>query len=229
MKGLMRLKLYEAQVLDGKIVEVGKDCGQVGSRHAKPRRQRGAVLIQRRAGQPSAVAAGVVRAGKRQSRKCSVHVPAFHRSAHDQLVVAPCVVAATVGVVLQGAPEVGERERSDGSGHAKFLRRRIKRAHGLAYLDQQVRLSAGQGALAAVSIESSQGAEEDLAFQAQGCSGLDDLGHLLELPSQTCGWKNRAQCRKSSQGAAEQLAIEESPGRDLAVGLNQGYASVKSQ
>src|SRR5262249_19962303 len=226
MKGPMRLKLYEAQVLDGKIVEVGKDCGQVGSRHAKPRRQRGAVLIQRRAGQPSAVAAGVVRAGKRQSRKGSVHVPAFHRSAHDQLVVAPCVVAATVGVVLQRAPESGERERCDGSGDAKFLRRGVKGVHSLAYLNQQVRLGAGQRALTAVSIESSLRAEEDLAFQAQGCPGLDDLGYLLELPSQTCGGKSRGQCGKSIQGAAEQLAIEESPGRDLAIGLNQGYAGV---
>src|SRR5262249_2622758 len=76
---------------------------------------------------------------------------------------------------------------------------------------------------------STERAEEDLALEAQGCPGLNDLGNLLELPSQACGRKNRAQCRKSIQSAAEQLAIEKRLGGNLAISLNQGYASIKGK
>src|SRR5262249_23903942 len=147
----------------------------------------------------------------------------------DHLMVAPSVIAATVGVVLQGAAEVGKRESGDGTGNAKFLRCGKECAHGLAYLDQEIRLGPGERSLAAVRIESTERAEEDLALEAQGCPGLNDLGNLLELPSQACGRKNRAQCRKSIQSAAEQLAIEKRLGGNLAISLNQGYASIKGK
>src|SRR5262249_16137104 len=144
-------------------------------------------------------------------------------------MVAPAMIATAVGIVLQGTAEVGERESGDGTGNAKLLRCGKKCAHGLAYLYQEVGLSAGERSLAAVRIESTKRAEEDLALEAQGCPRLNDLRDLLELPSQACGRKNGAQCGKSIQSAAEQLAIEESLGGNLAIGLNQGYAGVKGE
>src|SRR5258708_781889 len=106
-------------------------------------------------------------------------------------MVAPRMVASTAGVALQGASEIGESECGNGVRDPKFLRRSKERAHGLAYLNQQAWLRAGQCTLAAVGIESPDGAEEDLALEPQRRSSLDDLGYLLELSSQASVGENR--------------------------------------
>ena len=80
-------------------------------RHAEPRRERGAVLIERRRRQPHAALADVVRSAERERRKLAVDVAAADRASHDQVVTAPRVIGAGAGRRLQRAAELRLRER----------------------------------------------------------------------------------------------------------------------
>src|SRR6185437_6259476 len=101
---------YEAKIGRREASEVGKDGGKITIVDAEPGRERGKILVDRGRGYPAA-GAGIVWSVNCQIGKCAIGFLAFHRSAQDQMMAAPAVVAA-LAVAGEGSAEIAGGEGS---------------------------------------------------------------------------------------------------------------------
>ena len=97
----------------------------------------------------------------------AVEVAAAHRAADHEMVIAPRVVGAGGGARsggLEGAAEVGERERRDLLLEPELDRRVVERLDRLTHLRQERRLRAD---LILMRVEPAKLTEEDLTVQPE--------------------------------------------------------------
>ena len=141
-------------------------------------RERRGVLINGSCRYPTPFGSRIVLPAERERRVSSIHLQTSDRAAHDDVVIAPCVVCAAAGRGFEGAPEIGEREAGGVGFDAEFDGRVIESVHRLAELLKQSRL---RGELRVVRVEAAKRAKEKLAFESKRRASGKDFGDLFEL------------------------------------------------
>src|ERR1051326_5228062 len=99
----------DAEIRMGESADVWKDSRQIGGADAEPSRERGRKLVDRRRGNPAALA-GIVGAVDGESRESAEQSPALDRAAENELMASPPVIR-TGAVRWIGAAEIGGGER----------------------------------------------------------------------------------------------------------------------
>src|SRR6266850_3425812 len=120
---------YETEIGRREAAKIRENRTEVSTVHTEPGGKCRKVLVDGRARNPAA-SVGIVRTVNRKSRKSSVSALAIDGAAHDEVVAAPAVIAATV-VAQQGAAKIAGGKSSYVTGQTQLLHRALEGEHAL--------------------------------------------------------------------------------------------------